>query len=135
MKKPVSLRSQMRFSGWLEVNRSSILETNRHLPLGVEDKGFYQAPLMKQRISVMAAAITLAVTLAACGTSTEDADRTGPSRPTATATEKSGPTDPVTEAHNDADTNFAQKMIFHNEGAIKLVDLASQRAKIGRAHV
>ncbi|HLS00563.1 MAG TPA: DUF305 domain-containing protein, partial [Beutenbergiaceae bacterium] len=46
----------------------------------------------------------------------------------ATATEKSGPTDPVTEAHNDADTNFAQKMIFHNEGAIKLVDLASQRA-------
>lgn len=67
---------------------------------------------MKQRISVMAAAITLAVTLAACGTNTEDADRTGPSRPTATATEKSGPTDPVTEAHNDADTNLRPKDDF-----------------------
>jgi len=118
----------MRFSGWLEVNRASILETNRHLPLAVEDKGFYQAPLMKQRISVMAAAITLAATLAACGTNTEDVDRAGPSRPTATATEKSDRTVPVSEAHNDADTNFAQKMISYNKGAIEMADLASQQA-------
>jgi len=68
---------------------------------------------MKQRISVLAAAITLA----ACGTNTEDVDRVGPSRPTATATERSDRTVPVSDAHNDAVTNFAQKMISHNDGA------------------
>lgn len=34
----------------------------------------------------------------------------------------------VAENHNDADTEFAQMMIVHHEGAIEMADLAVQRA-------
>jgi len=65
----------------------------------------------------MGAAIALAVTLAACGTNTDDDGLAGPLQSTVTTTEKSDSTDPVTAAHNDADTKFTQKMVSHNEDA------------------
>src|SRR5690625_2587871 len=82
---------------------------------------------MKRVVFVVSAAV-LAVALVACGTTTEDGDRAGPSQPTATATGTADPSHSVSKAHNDADTDFAQKMIAHNEGAIAIANLAAQHA-------
>src|SRR5699024_3568141 len=83
---------------------------------------------MKRTVFVVSAVAALAVALVACGTNTEDGDRAGPSHPTATATDKADPSSSVSKAHNDADTDFAQKMIAHNEGAIAIANLAAQHA-------
>ncbi|MDD9208082.1 DUF305 domain-containing protein, partial [Georgenia sp. 10Sc9-8] len=44
-----------------------------------------------------------------------------------TTTDSTGQTE-VDEAHNDADTMFAQMMIVHHEGAIEMADLAIEQA-------
>ncbi|NCT90823.1 DUF305 domain-containing protein [Cellulomonas sp. APG4] len=62
------------------------------------------------------AAVALGLTLAACGGS-DDA----PANTEAASTSASGEGATV---HNDADTEFAQMMIVHHEGAIEMADLA-----------
>lgn len=80
---------------------------------------------MTRRVTVIAAIAALSATLAACGDSTDPAGSaesatTGPSAP---AEESTG-----TAAHNDADTEFAQMMIVHHEGAVVMAQLALEKA-------
>lgn len=73
-----------------------------------------------------AAIATLALVLAGCGESAEDSGT-----PSGTAGGGGAPATTQTatdEAHNDADTTFAQMMIVHHEGAIEMADLAVQQA-------
>lgn len=75
-------------------------------------------PLSRTHLVAMAVAGTaLALTLAACGGSEPGTD---PGPTTAVSA-----TEDVT-THNDADTQFAQAMIVHHEGAIAMADLAAQ---------
>jgi len=73
---------------------------------------------MRRRLAASATAVALAVTLAACSSSTEtgDAPSAGASSQASAAT------------HNDADTQFAQLMIVHHQGAIEMAELAVDRA-------
>ncbi|KQY48316.1 hypothetical protein ASD18_12105 [Cellulomonas sp. Root137] len=73
---------------------------------------------MRRRMTAAATAVALAITLAACSSSTDsgDAPTTGESSQSAAAT------------HNDADTQFAQLMIVHHQGAIEMAGLAVERA-------
>jgi len=61
-------------------------------------------------------ALTLALTLGACGAQAEP----GADGQSAAAT------DPT--AHNEADTTFAQMMVVHHEGAIEMARLAAEQA-------
>lgn len=61
-----------------------------------------------------AAALALGLTLAACSGSIDD------SSPAPTATESAA----TSATANDADTEFAQMMVIHHEGAIEMADLA-----------
>lgn len=78
-------------------------------------------------LAVPAAALALGLTLAACAT---DAASPAPSAtqdgaaPARAA--EDAPEDGAT--HNDADTEFAQMMIVHHEGAIEMAELAVTRA-------
>jgi len=60
----------------------------------------------------------LSLALAACATPVEQSPATPP---TATSPEASA-------THNAADTEFAQMMIIHHQGAIEMADLAAQQA-------
>lgn len=78
----------------------------------------------RRRLTAGAAALTLALTVAACG------DDTAPATDQQTTTTQS-PTGQGTEAaseHNDADTQFAQMMIVHHEGAVEMAELAAEQA-------
>ena len=76
---------------------------------------------MRRRLTASAAAVALAVaiTVTACSSSTGTGDS-----PT---TEQSSQSTTVA-THNDADTQFAQLMIVHHEGAVEMADLAVERA-------
>ncbi|TRW45742.1 DUF305 domain-containing protein [Georgenia yuyongxinii] len=79
---------------------------------------------MKRKISAIVVTLGLALTLAACGDSTEDATPAG-----SAATSASTSSSDVDAAHNDADTEFAQMMIVHHQGAIEMADLAVEKAE------
>ncbi len=84
------------------------------------------------RLTVGMGALALTAILAACGDSGEPGSagttpttRQAPTDSAATST----PTDAIDQAHNDADTMFAQMMIVHHEGAIEMADLAVEKAE------
>lgn len=64
---------------------------------------------------VLTAALALTLTLGACSTSTETEDD-APAAGT------------VQTSHNSADTQFAQQMIVHHEGAVEMAGMAQERA-------
>lgn len=75
-----------------------------------------------RRLPAALAVLTLAAGLTACSTDTEPAstpDETPAAEETTTA-------DPA--AHNDTDTEFAQMMTIHHEGAIEMAQLAVAQA-------
>lgn len=81
----------------------------------------------KTRLTIVAGGIALAVTLAACG----DGEDTSPNEPADSTTAETTDGPPQIEdheVHNDDDTQFAQMMIIHHEGAIEMADLALERA-------
>ncbi|WP_418606822.1 DUF305 domain-containing protein [Georgenia sp. SUBG003] len=84
------------------------------------------------RVAAGTGALVLSLALAACGGPEEAADTgaTGAAtqEPAATATTGAPGDAAVDEAHNDADTMFAQMMIVHHEGAIEMSDLAVEKA-------
>lgn len=85
-----------------------------------------------RRVTTAAVAGLLTLGLTACGESAED-EAASPA-PTATApTTTAGATTTgldaaVDQTHNQADTEFAQMMIVHHEGAIEMADLAIENA-------
>lgn len=68
--------------------------------------------------------VLLAVTLAGCADPESTTTPTGSEAVSSAATGSE-----VSEAHNDADTAFAQMMIVHHEGAIEMADLAIEKAE------
>lgn len=89
---------------------------------------------LKTRITAAGGVLALTLTLAACGNGAEEpttADTAATPAPTATptaGTTQEETAEEVDEAHNDADTMFAQMMIVHHEGAIEMADLAVEKA-------
>lgn len=77
---------------------------------------------MKKTISALAGALVLTLTLAACGNEATTPSGTGTSEAAAS------PSSEVGTAHNAADTEFAQMMIVHHQGAIEMADLAVEQA-------
>lgn len=83
---------------------------------------------MKASISAVGAALALVVTLAACGTGSVDTGSAQTSQPPVSGTEDSAPGASGTPAHNHADTDFAQMMIVHHQGAIEMGEIATKQA-------
>ncbi|MGC5583152.1 MULTISPECIES: DUF305 domain-containing protein [Ornithinimicrobium] len=85
---------------------------------------------------VLTAALALTLALGACSTSTEPVSEP-PASPTTssptrdlegtTAEDPAGATAAQT-SHNSMDTQFAQQMIVHHEGAVEMAQLAQERA-------
>lgn len=73
---------------------------------------------MRRRLTASLAAAALAITLAACSSGTD----TGEAPTSDQDTQSSAAT------HNDADTQFAQLMIIHHQGAIEMAELAIEQA-------
>ncbi|WP_114908032.1 DUF305 domain-containing protein [Ornithinimicrobium murale] len=80
-----------------------------------------------RRVSTAAVAGLLTLGLTACGESAEDEAASPAPTSTAGAT-TTGPDAAVDQTHNQADTEFAQMMIVHHEGAIDMADLAIENA-------
>ena len=78
---------------------------------------------IKTRFTTGLGAAALALTLAACG-STDETTVPGAS----TESTQAAGSGAVDAAHNDADTEFAQMMIVHHQGAIEMADLAVDKA-------
>ena len=83
-----------------------------------------------RKLAAPAAALALALTLAACSA---EADETAAPEPSATqddgASDDGASDDSAAgTAHNDADSEFAQMMIVHHEGALEMAELAIERA-------
>ncbi|MBX9245838.1 DUF305 domain-containing protein [Actinotalea ferrariae] len=78
-----------------------------------------------RRLTATTAAVALALTVAACSGADEPAGQ--PTDGTATATEQDAATEAADE-HNDADTEFAQMMIVHHQGALEMAELALDKA-------
>lgn len=76
---------------------------------------------IRRRLAATATALALGAALAGC------AGQAGTSAPTTTS-EASAQAPSDVEAHNDADTQFAQMMVVHHEGAIDMATLAVERA-------
>ncbi|MGW6130816.1 DUF305 domain-containing protein [Cellulomonas sp. NPDC055163] len=76
----------------------------------------------RRRVTAAAAALTLAATLAACSGQSDPA-ATEPADQETTASETAD-----AAAHNEADTEFAQMMIAHHQGAIEMAQLAVEKA-------
>ncbi|GGC13060.1 DUF305 domain-containing protein [Cellulomonas carbonis] len=79
-----------------------------------------------RRLAAPAAALALALALAACSTEAEEALATPASQATTEDDSTTDADDPA--AHNDADTEFAQMMIIHHQGAIEMAELAVEQA-------
>lgn len=78
---------------------------------------------MNRKTVFIAATAAVALALSACAADTQDSG--APARVTDAA---AGATQAhVDEAHDDADTMFAQMMIVHHEGAVEMADLAVQK--------
>lgn len=80
------------------------------------------SPKKRHTLAAAAASLALGVVLSACS---NGADTTSGDQPT-TASESSATT---SQEHNDADTQFAQMMILHHEGAIEMATMAEGRAQ------
>lgn len=81
------------------------------------------------RLAAAAAALSFALTLAACsGAEPSTGDSPAATTPATTTTATSSGAE-VDTTHNEADTMFAQMMIEHHEGAIEMADLAQQQAE------
>ncbi|MCW5954272.1 MAG: DUF305 domain-containing protein, partial [Propionibacteriaceae bacterium] len=78
------------------------------------------ATTIRRILTAGAATVTLSLALAACATPVEQSPATS-TTPTVTSSDASA-------AHNAADTEFAQMMIIHHQGAIEMADLAVQQA-------
>ncbi|MCK0111759.1 DUF305 domain-containing protein [Ornithinimicrobium sp. F0845] len=78
------------------------------------------------RVTTVAVAGLLTLALTACADNAED-EAASPA-PTPAAATTTGPESSVDQAHNEADTEFAQMMIVHHEGAIEMADLAIENA-------
>ncbi|RPF28235.1 DUF305 domain-containing protein [Georgenia muralis] len=84
---------------------------------------------LRTRPAAAAGALALTLVLTACGGSADEADSGGgATTQDTTAQTTTEPEEQSEEAHNDADTAFAQMMIVHHEGAIEMADLAVERA-------
>lgn len=79
----------------------------------------------KTRIFALAASLTLAGALSACGDTAQETESSSAGQE-ATSEAATGADETV---HNDADTEFAQMMIIHHEGAIEMADLAVTNAQ------
>jgi uncharacterized protein (DUF305 family) len=73
------------------------------------------------RLAAATAGIALTAAVAACGTT-----NTAPSPANAAPASSAAPT--VSQAHNQADINFAQQMIPHHAQAVAMAKLVTQRA-------
>ena len=83
---------------------------------------------LSRRLTAPAIAATIALSLAACSGEPED-DAAPAAQDQASAQEEDNTDAPQDEsAHNDADTEFAQMMIIHHEGAIEMAQLAAEKA-------
>ena len=77
----------------------------------------------RRRLAATATALALAAGLTACSDAAEP-----PAEPPAAAATSSAPEVEQASEHNDADTEFAQMMIVHHQGAIEMADLAVDKA-------
>jgi len=80
------------------------------------------SPKKRHTLAAAAASLALGVVLSACS---NGAETTSGDQPT-TASESAAAT---SQEHNDADTEFAQMMILHHQGAIEMAVLAEGRAR------
>ncbi|WP_149204890.1 DUF305 domain-containing protein [Actinotalea subterranea] len=82
---------------------------------------------MQKNVRTLATAsgIALALTLTACGAPADEQEGAG-NGSTAPPAAASADAD-SSAAHNDADTQFAQMMIVHHEGAIEMAELAAEK--------
>lgn len=78
-------------------------------------------------LSAAALAAAAALALTACGADADTSTTTDAATERATTGDDATPDDAAT-AHNAADTEFAQMMIVHHEGAIEMAELAVERA-------
>ena len=78
------------------------------------------ATTIRRILTAGAATVTLSLALAACATPVEQSP--------ATTTPTAATSPDASAAHNAADTEFAQMMIIHHQGAIEMADLAVQQA-------
>lgn len=76
---------------------------------------------MRTRLTTAVGAAMVAIVLAACGSESGTSGSGGSPPEDATSAD-------ATAAHNEADTEFAQMMIVHHEGAIEMADLVVERA-------
>lgn len=79
-----------------------------------------------RRLAAPAAVLALALTLAACSADADEAPNAPESQATTEDDSAAGADDPA--AHNEADTEFAQMMIVHHQGAIEMAELAVEQA-------
>ncbi|RKT07959.1 uncharacterized protein (DUF305 family) [Streptomyces sp. 3211.6] len=80
-----------------------------------------------RRTTALAAAVTAALVLAACGGKSDGASGHGGGHDTPTAPASTAPSG--TAAHNAADTAFAQGMLPHHRQALEMASLAATRAE------
>lgn len=80
----------------------------------------------RHKVLLPVAITALTLVLAGCAESAEDAN--SPSTTASAGGASGGTQTAVDEAHNGADTTFAQMMIVHHEGAIEMADLAVEKA-------
>ncbi|WP_298458471.1 DUF305 domain-containing protein [uncultured Cellulomonas sp.] len=77
----------------------------------------------RRRLAATATALALAAGLTACSDAAEP-----PAEPPAAAATSSAPEVEQASEHNDADTEFAQMMIVHHQGAVEMAGLAVDKA-------
>lgn len=80
------------------------------------------SPKKRHTLAVAAASLALGVVLSACSNGAETTSGEQPSTSTSDAAATS-------QEHNDADTEFAQMMILHHQGAIEMAAMAEGRAQ------
>lgn len=80
------------------------------------------SPKKRHTLAAAAASLALGVVLSACS---NGAETTSGDQPTTA----SGSAAATSQEHNDADTEFAQMMILHHQGAIEMATMAEGRAQ------
>lgn len=79
-------------------------------------------------LSAAALAAAAALALTACGADADTSTASDASATERAATGDDATAEDASTAHNAADTEFAQMMIVHHEGAIEMAELAVERA-------